>query len=545
MRNVKSNGEQWQQRFVEAELIKRRLQSSRFNMKGYSMNLRHPPSDDESLAVKSNKLVVKSVQSFKVLCPADNSTDFDEDMIENALLNFASSKRQKDRAPSSIILHRHLQHQNSQQFSLQQNTVVHQKLKGQNETEDAAFKIFISPQSDVRHASALPTIRNEKIALSPSILHLFDMDSSRSGRTNEHSNSVPHEDCSSRIEIRTPVKEKNVIQECLWNNAPGKPGGMHMPWKRNNASQKPREQTRFQASNPVLELAAPYSKNYVENYKSKIRHSRLGAMIADFHRESTHPSDARNSAFGAIYNSGNCDADAFKSAARNRRPQNEVVSSQYCESQRMHSADSNLVSSPSQESHGYLDVCETVETFAGNHICDSQEELEVDSFEVMEREHMLQQVQKMYSCSSMPIAVSKAPRIGSRKSMNRQQERRALSAGPELNYGKGHPFKNTADHRSLHVIVPHNEDVALAESSREHSEVQNTSLESKNIRPVGKSPLLPKNANAFQMSINILRPFESIVDEAQRCRTPLTENTKKKQHSTPIAVMFASKFLMQ
>lgn len=535
------SGELLRQKSIEAELTKRRLESRRFNMRGYSMNLREIPKDG-TLAVESSKLVVKTVQNFKVLCRADNFIDDDDEMIESALLNLAASKRQKDRAPSSMILHRHIQNRDSQQFSLQQNSIVHQKLKGQADLDSAIFQVQVKEAPAPRPTSVLPNV-NAKIAVSPSFLQLFDLDSSRSGRTNEYSSN--HADSYRRSEECTPVKVKHdkiATDQHQWVSVPERPDDFHLPVaKRRSKTIVIESASALHASNPTLELAAPYSKNYVENYKSKIRHSRLGAGNIFATKNLVRPERTRNKS-GAV--------------ACEETTQRRISTPDFneFESQRSLTADSILVSSPSRGSQDDFEETFEREADACAQNCDHNESqfdvtpifLQEDMFEVIERERMLDQVQKMYANVSIPSRETKQHAGFKTGNVGNQRERNAFVSSQEFKALSNHSpiVKEAVSMKSIHVVMPRNETRSATEQGH-----KSASTHSETVRTANERVMLKGNiavANHYRMSINILRPFESIVDVAQRyCTSPTARMAAKtSQHATPVAVMFASESLM-
>jgi hypothetical protein len=539
------SGELLRQKSIEAELTKRRLESRRFNMRGYSMNLREIPRDG-TLAVESSKLVVKTVQNFKVLCRADNFIDDDDEMIESALLTLAASKRQKDRAPSSMILHRHMQNRDSQQFSLQQNSIVHQKLKGQADLDSAIFQVQVKEAPVPRPTSVLPNV-NAKIAVSPSFLQLFDLDSSRSGRTNEYSSN--HADSYRRSEVCTPVKVKNdkmATDQHQWVSVPERPDDFHLPVaKRRSRTNGIESASTFHASNPILELAAPYSKNYVENYKSKIRHSRLGAGNIFATKNLVRLERTRNKS-GAV--------------AYEETTQRQILTHDFTafESQRSLTADSILVSSPSRGSQD--DFAETFEREAdtcaqncehGESQFDTtpiffKEDSSTDMFEVIERERMLEQVQNMYANVSIPSRETKQHAGFKNGNVGNQRERNVFVSSQEYKALSDHSpiVKEAASLKSIHVVMPRNETRSTTEQGHKSVDTHSEIVRAANERVMNKANIAV--ANHYRMSVNILRPFESIVDVAQRyCTSPAARMAAKtSQHATPVAVMFASESLM-
>jgi hypothetical protein len=526
------------QKSIEAELTKRRLQSNRYNMKGYSMHLRQLPKDG-TLAVASSKLIVKNVQNFRVLCHAENMIDDDDAMIECALLNLAASRRHKDRAPSSMILHRHLQNQNNQQFSLQQNSIVHQKLKGKTDPETEIMQVHIN--NSVATNPPVSTVNDTKPLVTTTFLQLFDLDSSRSGRTNEC--YARHEESSRRIEVYTPVKEMMATDQALRMNAPDRPVGVLMPTLMTRTEFQLRK--AFNPSSPILELAAPYSKNFVENYKSKIRHSRLGPLFGNMQPKSAPKSDIRQV---------KC-RENVQDKEVNRYFQQELspldgAASPFQRFQRLPTAESILVSTPSRGSqndseYGFgRDTPIPDQTYEG-HIVETrpnwEADLEMEACEALEREHMLEQVQNMYSHVSILKDTTKSQATGPKRSMSHLQERLAPMAESSMNFATTAEYeavkstKQTSSFRNLHVVIPHNEDRLLP--AKVPLAVDKTVRATKQSRMPETIAALP---SPYRMSVNILRPFESIVDLAQsQCASPFGM-TKNNHHSTPVEVMFAS-----
>ena len=539
------SGEQMRQKSIEAELTKRRLQSNRFNMKGYSMHLRQLPKDG-TLAVASSKLIVKNVQNFKVLCHAENMIDDDDAMIECALLNLAASRRHKDRAPSSMILHRHLQNQNNQQFSLQQNSIVHQKLKGKTDPEMQIMQVHVN--NSVATNPAVSTVNDTKPLVSTTFLQLFDLDSSRSGRTNEC--YARHEESSRRIEVHTPVKEIMATDQALRMNAPERPVGVLMPTLMTRTEFQSRK--AFNPSSPILELAAPYSKNFVENYKSKIRHSRLGPFFGNMQPKSAPKSDRQVKCYENV-----------QDKEVNRHFQQELspldgTASPFQRFQRLPSAESVLVSTPSRGSqndseYGFdRDAAIPDQTYEG-HVVETrpnshgnwkEADVEMEACDALERERMLEQVQKMYSHVSILKDTTKSEAIGPKRSMSHLRERLEPMAESSMHFAATAEYeavkstKQTSSLRNLHVVIPHNEErllpakVPLAVDQR---------VKSVRATRQGRMPeTIAAPPSPYRMSVNILRPFESIVDLAQsQCASPFSMIANN-HHSTPVEVMFAS-----
>jgi hypothetical protein len=98
--------------------------------------------------------------------------------------------------------------------------------------------------------------------------------------------------------------------------------------------------------------------------------------------------------------------------------------------------------------------------------------------------------------------------------------------------------KQTSSLRNLHVVIPHNEDRLLpAKVPLAVDERAKTVRATKQSRMPETIAALP---SPYRMSVNILRPFESIVDLAQsQCASPFSMTTNN-HHSTPVEVMFAS-----
>ncbi len=512
------------------------------------MNLRQLPTDG-TLAVESSKLIVKTVQNFKVLCHADSIIDDDDEMIEFALLNLAASRRQKDRAPSSMILHRHMQNRDSQQFSPHQNSIVHQKLRGQSDLDNDFSRVNAKELPAARSETVLPNL-TAKIAVAPTFLQLFDLDSSRTGRTNEC--SVNHEQPSMRIEVSTPVRSaRSAAEQFSYSMVPGCPDTVYMP----AAKGKPRTplamyehaQTRNYPS-PIVELAAPYSKNYVENYKSKIRHSRLGNLFGQLR----HVGTPKNSVRPEHLRNRSVENDADISQQQTSTP--EFFPPTFQRRDRLQSADSVLVSSPSQGSHFDSDGCLERDTETAEN-CDSpvdeshtscKGEKYIDNFEEIERERMLEQVQKMYL--DVPVDATMA-KIGPERNIKRsQRESRLQTTDHEVLKTKTIPDvfnsrKRGAASKSLTVMMPQNEasNAPARDPLVDHSEVLEFSAKQSAKQP---ESIDRASQNHYRMSVNILRPFESIVEVAQRFCAPTTKTVLKNQHSTPVAVMFASSSLM-
>jgi len=485
------SGENMRQRALEAELMNRRRESRRFGMQGYSRNLHEAPNEG-SLTLESSKLVVANVQNRPVLCHAEHMID-DDDVIATALQNLAASKRQKDRVPSAMILHRHLQKQN--QFLPRQNSIVHQKIKGQNDLENDTFYVHVRPQEPKQEAT-LPNL-NVKKAVASKFLQLFDLDSSRSGRTNEISGN--YQDTSRRAEERvsTPVKG-----HFSWMHAPGQSGGYHMPLARLRSAKN----SKGLESSPILELAAPYSKNYVENYISKVRHSRLGANKPheSVPKQLVRSEKTRNG-MGAIEH-------------------NAVITRQ-----RRQTAESVLCSSPSRGSQLSQENQDNVDDCVGedrDEIVDFDAELPPlkdddvpDPFERLERERMLEQVQQMYS--DVSIQLEDLP-------------------DPALEIVEHFSTRNvSAATKSIHVIMPYNEErIAIAGYTKVKKEARHHERVPVLIRSTPPQPPL-------RMSVNILRPFENIVEIAEKsCAFP-AYTMKRNQHHTPVAIMFGSPNLME
>jgi hypothetical protein len=549
------SGEQIRQRSIEAELTKRRLQSRRFNMRGYSMNLRELPNDG-TLAVESSKLIVKTVQNFKVLCHADSMIDDDDDMIESALLNLAASKRQKDRAPSSMILHRHMHNRNLQEFYPHQNSIVHQKLKGQTDSDNQVPRVYMNEVHIARPESALP-ILTPKIAVAPTFLQLFDLDSSRTGRTNEC--SVNYEQSSMRIEVYTPVRSarsaRSVIEQHSWSDAQFGLAGPHMPAAMGKSRTPIAAPGAYnwlsppQPASPVLELAAPYSKNYVENYKSKIRHSRLGPLFGQLRHVSTPKNAVRPE---HVRNDEGIEVDT--ESAQHRMSTPDFPSQTFQRNSRLSSADSNLVSSPSEGSHvDYFERDSEMNARTDDSLIDAsctqyQEENTTDKFEEMERERMLEQVQKLYS--DVPFDTSIETTGPKRCGLNSERDNRARAGEWRTSNSKNSHVSNAsrrkgAEFKSLTVKMPHNEDCSAL--ARDHLDVNVHSSATLKSKPSVKKPEHDGVTSQIQyrMSVNILRPFESIVDIAQRhCASTANNRVTKNQHATPVAVMLASPSLM-
>ena len=510
------------------------------------MNLRQLPTDG-TLAVESSKLIVKTVQNFKVLCHADSIIDDDDEMIEFALLNLAASRRQKDRAPSSMILHRHMQNRDSQQFSPHQNSIVHQKLRGQSDLDNDFSRANAKELPVARSETVLPNL-SAKIAVAPTFLQLFDLDSSRTGRTNECSVNQS----SMRIEISTPVRSaRSAIEQFSCSNVPGCPDTVYMP----AAKGKPRTplamyehtQTCDHPSSSV-ELAAPYSKNYVENYKSKIRHSRLGNLFGQLR----HVGTPKNSVRPEHLRNRSVENDADVSQQQTSTP--EFFPPTFQRRDRLQTADSVLVSSPSQGSHVDSDGCLERDTEIAENCDNSVDESHtsrkgeklIDNFEEIERERMLEQVQKMYL--DVPVDATMA-KIGPERNIRRsQRESRLQTTDHEVLKTKPiqavfNSRKRGAASKSLTVMMPHNEarNAPARDFLAEHSEVFEFSA-----KQSAKQPEIIDRAsqNHYRMSVNILRPFESIVDVAHRSCVPTAKMDLKNQHSTPVAVMFASSSLM-
>jgi hypothetical protein len=525
------SGEQMRQKSIEAELRKRRLQSNRFNMKGYSMHLRQLPKDG-TLAVASSKLIVKNVQNFKVLCHAENMIDDDDAMIESALMSLAASKRQKDRAPSSMILHRHLQNQNYQQFSLQQNSIVHQKLQGKSDPETEIIQVLINNPAVSPPAPVVSTINDKKPLVTTTYLQLFDLDSSRSGRTNECCSG--HAETSRRIEVYTPVKKMLAGDQNLRMKTPDRPVGLLIPTLMARAASQ--SQNTYNPSSPILELAAPYSKNFVENYKSKIRHSRLGPLFGSMQLQSVPRSERQ------VKSRGN-------SATANTLNQQELslldgTVSPFQKFQRLPTAESYLMSTPSRGSHNdsedsFDGDIVFLEQINGGQVAETRSfgkaDLDIDACEAIERERMLEQVQKMYSHVSIVKDAIKSKAVDPKRSMSHLRERLTPMAESSKDCTATAEFKavqsakQTAALRNVHVVIPHNEELFVP---------------AKVPLAVDQYVKTPKTIaivpSPYRMSVNILRPFESIVDIAQsQCISPFNM-TKNNHHSTPVEVMLAS-----
>ncbi len=540
-------GEEMRQKSIEAELIKRRLQSRRFNMRGYSMNLRELPKDG-TLAVGSSKLIVKTVQNLKVLCHADSIIDDDDEMIESALLNLAASRRQKDRAPSSMILHRHMNIRNSQEFYPQQNSIVHQKLKGQTDLENETLRVQMNESPAARPQSVLPNL-TARVAVAPTFLQLFDLDSSRTGRTNEI--SVNHEQSSMRIEVHTPVRSaRSAIEQFSWGDAPICPADPCMPAAIRKsrtpiaAERDYNGQSSHNLSSPVLELAAPYSKNYVENYKSKIRHSRLGPLFSQLRHISTPKNSVRPEQIRIDQGIKNDDK-----SAQQRMLTPDLQYEPFQPHDRHPSADSALVSSPSEDSRvDYFErdsdlIVRNVESPIDASCTYYNEAKTTDQFEEMERERMLEQVQKMYSDVPFDTTIETiGSKGGSLKS--RWEDRAELRTLNNKNTQSASASrKKGAESKNITVVIPHNEDSSVYTRDRmamiTHSDANLS-------KPSAKKPEFVDRASHshYRMSVNILRPFETIVDIAQRHCASTDNRVTKNQHATPVAVMFASSSLI-
>jgi hypothetical protein len=502
---MQSSGEHMRQRVIEAELLRRRRESRRFGMQGYSKNLHEVPNEG-SLALESSKLVVATVQNRPVLCPAEYMMD-DDDMMVSVLQNLAASKRQKDRVPSAMILHRHLQKHDPHQFVPRQDTIVHQKIKGLNELENDAFYVHVQAKEQ-NPISTLPNI-SEKKAVASKFLQLFDLDSSRTGRTNEI--SVNHPDTSRRDTVSTPVKGSLAAEQFSWASAPGRSAGYHMPLAR-LASANNRKSLE---SSPVLELAAPYSKNYVENYMSKVRHSRLGANrpVVSIPKELVRNEKATNGACGI-------EDDTFVTSH-----------------QRWQTADSVPHSSPSRTTQDNLDDhvweerdCDTADLGTESPL---KEEDALDPFERLERERMLEQVQKMYS--DVPIQL--------------------LDPTDAFPDGTHAPRRNISTAtKSLHVVMPSNQNEervansGYAEVKKTARHLERTPLSIGNRMKNSTAPAAqPKTypSSPLRMSVNIMRPFESMVNIAEKSAAFPTNASKRNQHRTPIAIMFGGPNLME
>ncbi len=515
------------------------------------MNLRELPNDG-TLAVESSKLIVKTVHNLKVLCHADSIIDDDDEMIESALLNLAASRRQKDRAPSSMILHRHMHARNSQEFYPQQNSIVHQKLKGQTDLDNEMLRVHTKELPTDRSQSVLPNLTT-KIAVAPTFLQLFDLDSSRTGRTNEC--SVYHEQSSMRIEVHTPVRTaRSAIEKNSWNDVPFCPTGPCMP----AALRKPRTplattgqnwSSSQSPSSSVLELAAPYSKNYVENYKSKIRHSRLGHLYGQLRRDVSTP---KNPVRLEKVRNDRC-VENDENPAQQRIPTSNFPSRTFQRHDGIVSEDSALVSSPSEDSH--VDCLERDSEMISRNddtlICADRsfckEDVTSDPFEEMERERMLRQVQRMYS--DVPFEAT-LETIGSNGGALKYQRGERLEAaelrtlGTKCTQNLLASRRKGAESKILTVVMPYNEDFGA--SARSHMPINTNSEANISSKP---GIVKPENVervseNRYKMSVNILRPFESIVDMAQKQCTSTAIRVTKNQHATPVAVMLASSSLM-
>jgi hypothetical protein len=540
------SGELLRQKSIEAELTKRRLQSRRFNMREYSMNLREIPKEG-TLAVESSKLIVKTVQNFKVLCHADSIIDDDDEMIETALLNLATSKRQKDRAPSSMILHRHMQNHNPQHLFLQQNSIVHQKLKGQADLENGIFRVQVKEPSVSRPASVQSNNPNSKIAVAPTFLQLFDLESSRSSRTNEC--SVNHGESSRRLEVCTPVKDKSIMHQHPWGDAPGRPVELYMPTAKRHSSRFFAASELPKKSNPsssTLELAAPYSKNYVENYMSKIRHSRLNSGHIATSKVAVRAETTRN--YGSVLNDNGMTLNRIS-----------TPDSHSSRSQRLHTADSILVSTPSRGSQNDFDdslgldspsrqMFDNFDSAVDATSILMKQDNGLDSFEAMERERMLEQAQKTYAHDLMPLKDTMVRRVGKGSNVGYLRERYALATNREIHIAIAQEsinyVKEAASSKSLHVVMPRDETrIAIVQDQKAkitHSEI----LHAPYVRETNTANIAAPNH--YRMSVNILRPFESIVEVAQKyCASPAARMVRKSsQHASPVAVMFTSSSMM-
>jgi hypothetical protein len=492
------------------------------------MHLRQLPKDG-TLAVASSKLIVKNVQNFKVLCHAENMIDDDDAMIEYALLNLAASKRQKDRAPSSMILHRHLQNQNYQQFSLQQNSIVHQKLKGKSDPETEIMQVHINNPAVSPPVPVVSTINEKKPLVTTTFLQLFDLESSRSGRTNECCSR--HEETSRRNEVCTPVKKMLAGDQVSRMKTPDRPVGLLMPALMARTAFQ--SQKTFNPSSPILELAAPYSKNFVENYKSKIRHSRLGPLFGSMQPKSALESERQ------VKSRGN-------SATVNQQELSllDGTESPFQKFYRLPTAESYLMSTPSRGSHNDSEDSFDRDIVFFEQINDGQvaetrsfgkADLEIDACEAIERERMLEQVQKMYSHVSIVKDAIKSKAVDPKRSMSHFRERLAPMAESSIDCAATAEFKavkstkQTATLRNVHVVIPHNE---------EHFVPAKDPLAIDQYVKTRKT--IATAPSPYRMSVNILRPFESIVDIAQsQCISPFNM-TKNNHHSTPVEVMFAS-----
>jgi hypothetical protein len=145
----------------------------------------------------------------------------------------------------------------------------------------------------------------------------------------------------------------------------------------------------------------------------------------------------------------------------------------------------------------------------------STQDDELRPFELIERETMLEEAQKRYANILMPLKDTTVQHVG---------------------------HKN----KSLHVVMPRNEKhIATAQDYKATSTHPETlaHLPSRQREMKAGEIAVP---SSYRMSVNILRPFESIVDVAQRyCASPGTKIVRKtRQHATPVAVMFASASLM-